>query len=154
MFEFNGDYGDRAQVEAYYPAYMKRYWELVAEGRYPYNDDFKGHIPGIEGDSEDTAIYLLQGMRSLDEDAVRMARYRADGFVEPGPCMERRRFDRVVVYRPNHYVGGRALISEFESARLGPGVGGVPAYVLKKGARVYGYGINDTDVVLVKGGPA
>lgn len=66
-FQFDGDYKNNEQVRPYFAAFLKRYNELAAQGLYPYNDRFKGHIPGIEGPNEDTAIYLLQVMRRLDK---------------------------------------------------------------------------------------
>ena len=58
---FSKDYKDLEQVGEFYPAYLAVYESLRAAGEYPYNDSFKGRIPGIEGPQEDTAIYLLQG---------------------------------------------------------------------------------------------
>ena len=70
-WKFNGNYYDRVQVEEFYPAYLAVYEELKAAGKYPYNDLFNGRIPGIEGPDEDTAIYMLQGIRLVREREAR-----------------------------------------------------------------------------------
>ena len=85
-WEWNNDYKDLGQVEEFYPAYLVRYEELSAAGSYPYNDDFKGHIPGIEGPREDTAIYMLQTLRSLKETEAFLAERRADGWRDFDPA--------------------------------------------------------------------
>ena len=92
-WEFNKDYKDLSQVAEFYPAYLAVYEEIQAAGRYPYNDDFKGRIPGIEGPREDTAIYLLQKARHQLEHDAKVAAYRADGWhdfdpaeIETGPA--------------------------------------------------------------------
>jgi len=79
----NGNYRDHEQVRQFYPAYLARYAELTAAGRYPYNDDFKGHIsPDLSGKSEMTAIYLLQNTRHLEEHDAKVAERLADGWRE------------------------------------------------------------------------
>lgn len=67
MFVFNKDYKDLDQVAPFWDAYDAVYQELHASGMYPYNSRFKGRIPGIEGEDEDTAIYLLQCERHRRE---------------------------------------------------------------------------------------
>lgn len=82
-FTWDKSYDNNEQVRPYYAAYLARRAELEAAGRYPYNDDFKGHIPGIEGDREDTAIYMLQTMHSLDEMRAQVSAFRDAGGVVP-----------------------------------------------------------------------
>lgn len=82
-FVFNRDYHDLAQVEPFIEAYEARLAELTAEGRYPYNDDFKGHLgPDVEGRAEDIAIYLLQSRRHGLEYLADLVRLREEGFVD------------------------------------------------------------------------
>ena len=78
-FTFNKDYRNLSQVEHLWPAYWKRFEELEEAGQYPYNSSFVGHIPGAEGDNEDTAIYLLQKMRGIREDSAKLAEFVAEG---------------------------------------------------------------------------
>ena len=64
---WTGNHRDLTQVVPWYPQYQVIYRELAVAGRYPYNDSFKDRIPDICGQNEDTAIYLLQKLRSLHE---------------------------------------------------------------------------------------
>jgi hypothetical protein len=115
---WNNDYKDLGQVEEFYPAYLAVYEELRAAGQYPYNDSFKGRIPGIEGPREDTAIYLLQQLRDVREMEAKIAEHRADGWrdfdpaeVDNGPV----RYAGVATY--GFYVGGHGF-QEWTNARL------------------------------------
>jgi hypothetical protein len=77
---WNNDYKDLGQVEPFYPAYLTVYEQLRAAGGYPFNADFKGRIPGIEGPREDTAIYLLQKLRSIRDMEAKVTGHRAAGW--------------------------------------------------------------------------
>ena len=85
-WDFNRDYDDLGQVAEFYPAYLAVCEELTAAGEYPYNDSFKGRVPGIEGPREDTAIYLLQKTRHQREHDAKVAGYRADGWRDFDPA--------------------------------------------------------------------
>ena len=74
-FTFDKNYDNNEQVRPFYAAYSTVRAELEAAGQYPYNDSFKGRIPGIEGPSEDTAIYLLQTMHDLDDMREKVAAF-------------------------------------------------------------------------------
>lgn len=117
---WNNDYKDLGQVEEFYPAYLAVYEELREAGQYPYNDSFKGRIPGIEGPREDTAIYLLQKLRGMHAHEAKLAAYRADGW---------RDFDRSELGdAPARFAGvvdhgfemGGSGWREWENARLTP----------------------------------
>lgn len=138
-FAFNRDYHDTEQVAAFLPAFLEVYEELRAAGKYPYNDSFKGRIPGIEGPDEDTAIYLLQTLKHLQDQDAKIAEYLADGFEHIESVDEVTRFSGIVNY--GFCVGGTGW-REWERARLVPtrsprqraitgGIGGV----MPKGAR-------------------
>ena len=117
-WEFNRDYRDLGQVAGFWPAYLTVYEELHAAGRYPYNDSFKGRIPGIEGPAEDTAIYLLQHTRHLAELDAKVSEYRAGGWrdVEAGEIDAAPvRYAGVAEYA--HCVGGTGW-NEWGSARV------------------------------------
>ena len=83
---WNNNYRDLTQVEPWYPQYQVICQELAAAGRYPYNDSFKDRILGIEGEHEDTAIYLLQMLRSLHETQDKLTAHLAAGWrnLDPG----------------------------------------------------------------------
>jgi hypothetical protein len=83
---FNGNYKDLSQVAAFYPAYLAVYDEMRAASRYPYNDDFKGRIPGIAGPCEVTAIYLLQQLRSVREMEAQVNERKAAGWRDFDPA--------------------------------------------------------------------
>lgn len=115
---FNRDYKDLGQVEQFYPAYLARYEQLVAAGKYPYNDEFKGCLPGAEGPSEDAAIYLCQTLRSVREMEAQVAALRAAGWrdLEPGELDKGPvRFAGVAQY--GWYMGGTGL-KVWGSARI------------------------------------
>lgn len=143
-FTWNGRY-ERAQVEAYFEAYMVVYRELRDAGQYPYNDCFKGRIPGIAGAHEDTAIYLLQGLRKLREEAERLEKLESE-LRQLTSLAATTRFKRVVLYWPEHYVGGTGRFLELESARVLPGIDGTPQAVLPKGKRTHGHRVDGARV--------
>ena len=115
---FNRDYGDLSQVTEFWPAYLAVYQELAAAGKYPYDDEFRGRIPGAEGSCEDTAIYLLQHTRHLRDHENRLAGYRASGWrdFDPGELgATPRRFAGVVAH--SFCVGGTGW-NEWGDSRL------------------------------------
>ncbi len=128
-FRFNTDYKDTEQVRQFMPAYLRRYAELCEAGKYPYNDSFRGHL-GVTGD-EDTAIYLCQRLRDLDEISVKVAAALADGYVPVGQVDTPIRCSSVIHY--GFYLGGTGF-KEFTDVRLVPGLTDLPA-VLPKRAR-------------------
>ena len=102
---WSSDYRDLSQVEEFYPAYLAVYEELRAEGQYPYNDSFKGRIPGIAGPREHTAIYLLQTLRHLHETEATLTEHRAAGWRDFDPARLARgpvRFAGVAEYAIYH----------------------------------------------------
>ncbi|MGO1852785.1 MAG: hypothetical protein ACTH0V_05180 [Microbacteriaceae bacterium] len=81
-FSFNKDYNDLEQVRPYQADYEARRAELDAKGGYPYNADFKGHLPSlgdVDDEAEDTAIYLLQNLHRQDEEQRAESEFLADG---------------------------------------------------------------------------
>lgn len=143
QWRFNGDYHDHDQVAEFFPAYVAAFEKL--DGRYPYNDSFKGQIPGIEGEHEDTAIYLLQGTRGLIETFEQVAEARADGCVdlEEVGLSGITKFKRIVQY--GWYMGGTGF-RDWHDARLVPEenprqeeITGRARAVLPKGKRTNGH---------------
>jgi hypothetical protein len=115
---WNNNYKDLAQVEPFYPAYLTVCNEIDAAGGYPFNDSFKGRIPGIEGPGEDTAIYMLQTLRSVRDMETKIAARRAEGWrdfdpaeLDGGPV----RYAGVAQY--GWYMGGTGY-QEWDNARL------------------------------------
>ncbi|WP_156251010.1 hypothetical protein [Pseudactinotalea terrae] len=132
-FRFDRDYKNVEQVRPYMDAFLARYDELAQAGQYPYNDSFRGHIPGIEGPDEDTAIYLLQRLRDRDRlDAQREEFIAAGGFevtvtdLAPGQVL------RGTVVHCGYFMGGTGW-QQFESARLRAQNGSLT--VIEKGKR-------------------
>lgn len=73
MWTFNKNYKDWDQVDEFYDEFTRLYEEMKDNNIYPYNANFKGKIPGIkDSDDEDSAIYLLQSIRHLDEHKARV----------------------------------------------------------------------------------
>ena len=86
-WEWNNNYRDLTQVEPWYPQYKVIHQELAAAGRYPYNDCFKDRILDIAGEPhEDTAIYLLQMLRSLHETKDKLTQHLAAGWRHLAPA--------------------------------------------------------------------
>jgi hypothetical protein len=118
-FIFNRNYKDLDQVAGFLPAFRARLAELEAAGKYRYNDDFKGHVPGIEGPDEDTAIYLLQGLDHALKVRERAEQAIADGY-RPIKSVERiTRFSGVIVYDDEKRTRGPEW-QEWQGARLIP----------------------------------
>lgn len=146
MFKFNRDYKDYGQVEQFVPAFMARLREIEAAGQYRYNDSFKGHIPGIEGPDEDTAIYLLQGLERRNRQDEKVAALLAAGYEHASTLDGTTKFERVVLY-PTREMGGEW--AEYQDARLVPYESGEPRAILPKGKRTHGHLVNGR-AVLVK----
>lgn len=136
MFTFNKKYSDYSQVEEFLPAFLARAAELKAAGKYPYNDSFKGHVPGIEGPDEDSAIYMLKGLEELNKQNARIAELIAAGFQYITTLDKVSKFRRVVLY-PTNRMGGEW--AEFEDARVIPYEDGAPRALLPKGKRTNGH---------------
>lgn len=81
-FVWDRSYHNLDQVKPYRAGYDAVYAELKAADKYPYNESFKGRIPGLAGSSnEDTGIYMLQVARDLDDDLAKRATFEAEGGV-------------------------------------------------------------------------
>lgn len=81
-FAFDRNYGNHEQVRPYMDDFNRVYEEIESTGAYTYNDSFKGRIPslaGIDSKTEDTAIYMLQNLRRLDEDAAKRHEFLESG---------------------------------------------------------------------------
>lgn len=128
QWAWNDNYRDLTQVEPWYPSYLVIYEELAAAGRYPYDDCFKDRIPDIRARNEDTAIYLLQRLRSLHATQAWLTGHLAAGWRDPGiagldgtPA----RFTGVAeyaIYHPGSHATGLTVNGsgwrEWENARL------------------------------------
>ena len=153
-FTWNRNYEDLEQVAEWLPAFTVIRDKITGAGGYPYNDDFKGKIPGIIGDREDTAIYLLQGLYRQREMQARIDGWLADGYRKIDSVPAVRKFAHVILYRADR----SGEYSEYQDARLVPEtkprqaeVTGKISALLPKGKRTNGVlvGINSY-AVLVK----
>lgn len=146
MFTFNGNYKDLSQVVPFLPAYSDVLHRLEAAGKYPYNDSFIGQIPGIEGD-EDSAIYLLQRVRGVVNDALRVNDAIDRGYrpLDRSVVTETpQRFAGVVTF--GWFVGGTGFAEWAEAPRLFRWNGQIA--VLTKGKRTKGHRVDGE--ILVK----
>lgn len=137
-FTFDRNYDNHDQVAEFLPAYLQVYNEIIDAGEYPYNDSFKGRIPGIAGPDEDKAIYLLQGLRALQELEAQVAAALAEGYEHITELDGITKFRMVVHY--GFYMGGTGW-QQWPDARLvPPGAGRFPESwcVLPKGRRTNG----------------
>lgn len=154
-FTFDRNYHNLEQVVEWLPAFNAIRKELADAGQYPYNDSFKGRIPGVAGPCEDTAIYLLQNLYRARENALRVAAALAEGF-EPIEHVEHvEKFSGVIVYDDQDRMRG-PIWQEWQDARLVPdevgspraaATGGIRA-VLPRGRRAYGTLINGRKVMV------
>ena len=137
-FVFDKNYKNNEQVRPYFEDYSRVRAELDAANQYPYNDLFKGRIPGIDGPNEDTAIYLLQTMHDLDALAVRIEDFLAQDGARwiTAEDLATTQILRGTVVDTGFYVGGTGW-KAYESARLV--ISGGSASVLPKGKRSRGY---------------
>lgn len=103
-FVFDKNYRNLAQVEPFYESYLARRAELEAAGKHPYNESFCGHIEGLSGPNEDTAIYLLQTLHERNQNERAAEAFMAGGGVEVDTSIEQTH--RGVVARRGWYVGG------------------------------------------------
>ncbi len=146
IFVFNGDYHDLAQIIPFIDDYWTIYKELIAAGKYPYDDRFTGRIPGLAGalPREETPIYLLQGLRGLVEGHDLLAGFLEEGYVRLTELSVQERFAAVVVfdqfYRPHPY----------EQARVTPDAQHNPSHLLPKGRRTRGRRLGSLDQVYVR----
>lgn len=75
-----------ALVEPYWVAYLARRAVLDAAGKFPYDDDFKGCLPGLDPatsrttpEAEGTAVYLLQQRHRRTQDRAARDAFLAAG---------------------------------------------------------------------------
>lgn len=137
-FVFNKDYRDRAQIAEFFDDFAQVHAEIVAAGHYPYNDSFKGRIPGLAGATEkdeSAAIYMLQTELSLREMEAKRDECLANGFeaIDRAP-EEPTKFACIVAY--GFYVGGTGWL-EWHDARFLRHKGS--NVVLPKGKRTNGH---------------
>jgi hypothetical protein len=134
-FVFDKNYRNDEQVRPYMEAFLAVYPEVEAAGNgTAYNDSFRGLIPAIAGDDEDTAIYLLQTLRRLDQLAVQIEEFLADGGEEVTTLDKVR---RGTVVHVGFYMGGTGW-TQWDEARLLPR-DGKPYAVIPKGKRTHGH---------------
>lgn len=146
VWVFNGDYHDLAQIIPFIEPYWMIYEQIKAAGKYPYNADFEGRIPGLEDalPREETPIYLLQGLRGLVEGHERLAQVLDDGYRRLTELATRERFSSVVVFDRFY------AVQRFEDARVIPDEQRRPSGVLPKGKRTRGRRIGSLDQVYVR----
>lgn len=141
-WRFNRNYDDKEQVAEFLPRFLEVKAAIIEAGGYPYNDSFKGRIPGIEGPDEDSAIYLLQQSAHLQDLDSKVTAYLNAGFEKIETVDAITKFARVVHY--GFYTGGTGW-QEWQDARLVPqdrpqqaAVSGKIKAVLPKGRRTRG----------------
>jgi hypothetical protein len=156
MFEFNRDYEDLEQVAEFFPEYLSIREEIEAAGGFPYNECFKGRIPGIanpeqhsrnSGSHEDAAIYLLQRLYRAKNVEAQIAAAIEEGHKPIERVDGPTKFASIIVY-------DREGWQQFHEARLVPEQNPVQAEytgqlagVLPKGKRTRGYRIEGKKVL-------
>ncbi|WP_039993520.1 hypothetical protein [Gordonia otitidis] len=118
-FVWDRDHNNFEQVRPYLPAYLAIREEITAAGDYPYNDSFRGRIPGVAGsEHEDTAIYMLNNLTSLDELNAQIAHFINEGghHINDAPLADDTVYRGTVVTH-SFYVGGTGW-RQYDNARF------------------------------------
>ncbi len=146
VWVFNGDRHDLAQIIPFIEPYWTIYEQIKAAGKYPYNADFEGRIPGLEDalPREETPIYLLQQLRGLVEGHERLAQVLDDGYRRLTELAARERFSSIVVF--DRFYATQRL----QDARVIPDEQHRPSCVLPKGKRTHGLRVGSLDQVYVR----
>lgn len=145
-FRFNKDYHDTEQVRQFMPAFLRRHAEIVASGKYTYNDSFKGHM-GIDDGDEDTAIYLCQTLKQLDEIDANVKDCLAQGYRTVSACDFTETIKCKSIIRYGWYMGGTGW-QEWQNARLVPVPNSRMLLILPRGKRTNGIPVDDKVLVL------
>jgi len=143
-WRFNKNYSDLEQVAEFLPYFESVLNALTAAGEYRYNDAFTGRIPGIAGPDEGRAIYLLQGLERLREQAARVEELVRSGHVHVTEATNTRKYGHIALYATNRNGG---TWQEFYGARLVP-ENGRPYSVLPKGKRTNGWLVSGRHVLV------
>ena len=133
-FHFDNDYRNLEQVRSFIPDFLARFAELDPQMSFAYNRDFRCHM-GLTGD-EDTAIFLCQALKRLDEITEQVAQALARGYVEINEVNEPMKCCSVIAYGFNSDGTGW---QQFADCRLVHGITG--RAVLPKRARTKGYNL-------------
>lgn len=94
----------------------------------------------------------MQNLLDITREQQRIAALRAEGYREIQSLHARARFDRVVVYRAGHFVGGTGWIATYDNARVIPDAEGRPYALLEKGKRINGRSLIGCQVLARIGG--
>ena len=137
MFKFDNNYDNLGQVLKFYPEFIAIHEELTAEGVYPGNAQFKGKITGLAGDNEDTAIYLLQQLKTDNMRQFKIDELIQDGYskVEPEQGGHKKYESVVKVGNDN----SRAGVNEYPGAKIWFAEGNM--YIVPKNNRTRGYNV-------------
>lgn len=122
LFAFDNNYDNHEQVRPYMADFLTVYAEITADGGFPYNDSFKGRIPGLADSTdkdEDTGIYLLQNLRRLDREQARREEFLASGGVVIAETVDdfTRKTRRGTLVHYGFYMGGTGW-NEYPDARV------------------------------------
>jgi len=82
MFKFNKNYKDLEQVTAFFEEFKKEYDRIKEQGERPYNASFRGKIKGLEGESENTGIFLLQELMERKKEEEHRKKMIKEGYIE------------------------------------------------------------------------
>lgn len=135
---------DPERLAPFLPAFLVVLAEIEAAGKYRYNASFKGRVPGIEGDDEDTAIYLLQGLERDRREAARVQELLAAGYEHVTHVGTPQKYSHVVLYTTKKMAGEWA---EYHDVRVTGTTKGLPYGLIPKGRRTHGYAVAGRQVL-------
>lgn len=142
-YQFDGNYDNLEQVKPFYSEFKKVKDSI--DGR-AYNSLFKGKIAGIAGDSEDTAIYLLQQLDHENERQAKIDELLSSGYKQVTP-----EYGGSIKYESVVKVGNdnsKAGVNEYPKARIV--FAEKRMFIVPKGHRTRGYNVWPESLVFVK----
>ena len=155
MWTFNGNRKDLGQVQQFAAAYEARRKHLMQTkpSIVGYDDSYRGLSPELAGRDQESAIYLLQGLRRRNEYEAGVQNLRDRGFADPGALPSGHyKFGEIAVIgskstdEADAYQDG---IHIYDDARLVVESGKIVG-LLPKGKRVYGITAEGTRQFLVR----
>jgi hypothetical protein len=137
MFKFDNNYHNLEQVKKFYPKFKKLYDEIIERGDYPYNNIFEGKIKEIEGGDEETAIYLLQSLRTQENKNEIIKKLLMDGYSEIINGDGIKKFKEIIQVGTDY---SKDSINKFEDARI-IFKNTLPIFIIPRGNKTKGYNI-------------
>lgn len=143
MYKFDGNYKNLDQVKPFYAEFKKIKDNIDG---FATNSLFEGKIADIAGDSEETAIYLLQRLDTENKRQAKIDELKKQGYKQVKPEEGGSTKYSSVVKVGNDY--SKAAVNEYPSARIF--FAEKQMYIVPKGNRTRGYNVWPDSLVFAK----